>query len=380
MLPPGVTENALPPGTTGVIAVDLGALRRNYRRLKALASPSETAAVVKANGYGLGADRVAAALIEEGCTTFFVATLAEGQALRSAHPSIMIYVLDGLLPNTADTFNEAGLRPVLNNREEIADWLTARGHLANAAVAAVHIDTGMTRLGLPLAEALEYRREIGLVSRDDHPLPLLTHFACADVPEHPKNREQMQAFTHFAAQFTGMQTSMANSGGIFLGREFHGNMVRPGIALYGGQAQEGRANGMEHVASLYGRIVQVREAERGKTVGYGAGQALTRRTRIATVSLGYADGLFRSVSASDLRDGLRGFIGDYAIPLLGRVSMDLTMFDITDVPDGLVRRGGWIELLGQPQTVDDVARLAGTIGYEVLTSLSRRIPRVYLDG
>ena len=179
--------------------------------------------------------------------------------------------------------------------------------------------------------------------------------------------------------FAGVPRSLANSGGILLGPPFHFELTRPGIALYGGRPGSKGANPMEPVLWLFARIAEVRMARAGETVGYGAAQTLKRRTKIATATAGYADGFLRAVSASDTREGPPGFIGAYRLPLLGRVSMDLITFDATDVPDALLHRGGFIELIGERATVDDLASFAGTIGYEVLTSLGRRYHRIYVD-
>jgi alanine racemase len=207
----------------------------------------------------------------------------------------------------------------------------------------------------------------------------MSHLACADEPAHPKNEGQRALFEELAALFPGVPRSLANSGGIFLGQGFHFDLTRPGIALYGGRPTFLGPNPMEPVLWLFGRVTQIRWAEAHESVGYGAAQTLKRRTKIATVTAGYADGFFRSASADDARKGPPGYIGEHRLPLLGRVSMDLTTFDATNVPDEALRRGGWIELLGERFSIDDFAASAGTSGYEVLTSLGRRYHRVYLN-
>jgi alanine racemase len=367
-----------PPHATGVMIVSLGAIRRNYRALRARAPSSETAAVVKANAYGLGTKEVFPALENDGCRTAFVAALAEAQALRARSPGVTIYVLDGLLPGSAQLFAEIEARPVLSSLAEIVEWSRFGEASGKRFPAAIHADTGMTRLGLPASDMQKLAQKPDLLARLDFRL-IMSHLACADEPGHVKNEAQRARFDALTALFPGVPRSLANSGGIFLGQGFHLDLTRPGVALYGGRPSASGVNPMEPVVWLFGRIAQVRWAEAGETVGYGAAQTLKRRTRIATITAGYADGFFRRVSASDIREGPPGYIGEHSLPLLGRVSMDLVTFDATNVPERAACRGGWIELLGERVTVDDLAAFAGTIGYEVLTSLGPRYHRVYLD-
>jgi alanine racemase len=374
------TSTDIPPSATGVLAVDLGALRRNYRMLREKAGAAECAAVVKGDGYGLGAGPVAAALAAEGCRTFFVATFSEAERLRAGLPEAAIYVLDGLFPGSAPEFRRHGLRPVLGDFAEIEEWAAFCRAEGIRLPAAVHIDSGMNRLGLKAEgrrRLLEKPEILGGFSLS----LLMSHLVCADTPEHPKNPRQREDFADFAAQLqAGAPLSLANSAGIFLGPAYAFDLVRPGIALYGGNPFSGRPNPMEPVVTLYGRIAQIGEADAGETVGYGAGLTLMRRTRYATVSVGYADGYFRALGSRDGHPGAAAFLGDHALPILGRVSMDLIVFDITDVPAAQVVRGGFVELIGRNYTVDDAAAQAGTIAYEILTSLGPRYTRIYLGA
>jgi alanine racemase len=367
-----------PPHATGVLMVSLGAIRRNYRKLCAIAPSVETAAVLKAGAYGTGAAQVLPALEKERCRTFFTATLNEAQNLCARFTHAAIYVLDGLLPGSAPLFADIEARPVLSSVSEIEEWASFSEASGKRLAAAIHIDTGMTRLGLPAEDTRGLALKPDLLARLDLRL-IMSHLACADEPAHAKNEAQCARFEELTTLFPGVPRSLANSGGIFLGPRFHFDLTRPGIALYGGRANTAGPNSMEPAVWLFGRIVQVRWADAGETVGYGAGQTLRRRTKVATVSAGYADGFFRGVSASDARDGPPGYIGEHPLPLLGRVSMDLITFDATNLPNEAALRGGWIELLGDRVTVDDFAAFAGTIGYEVLTSLGRRYHRVYVD-
>jgi alanine racemase len=368
-----------PRHATGALVIDLEALRRNYRKLRSMAQPAETAAVVKADAYGTGALHVIPALEKEGCRTFFVATLAEAEVARNTSGQADIYVLDGLLPGTAAAFKAIEARPVLGSLAEIKEWGAFCRSENVRLPAAIHLDTGMTRLGLAAGEQAQLLVESELLASFDLTL-VMSHLACADQPVHPKNQAQLGEFRSASAAFPGTAKSLANSAGLFLGPSFHFDLARPGIALYGGRAAQSGANPMEPVVYLYGRVAQIRWAEPCETVGYGAAQTLKRRTQIATVSVGYADGFFRALSASDAREGPSGYVGDYRLPMLGRVSMDLTTFDATDVPEGFLQRGGFIELLGERVTVDELAQYAGTIGYEVLTALGRRYYRSYIGA
>jgi alanine racemase len=366
-----------PPGTTGVLFVNLGALRRNYRTLRNAAPGAGTAAVVKAGAYGLGIDPVVSALRNEGCQTFFVATPGEAAALAGL-PGTTVYVLDGFLKGAEAIFRDGKVRPVLNSLAEAEEWLRLCESLNRRQPAAIQIDTGMNRLGLSPEEIRVLLQTPQALAAMDLQL-VISHLACADQPASPKNEEQRARFDAMASHFAGIPKSLANSAGVFLGQTFHYDLTRPGIALYGGRPAAGMPNALEPVVSLYGRIAQVRWAERGETAGYGAAQTLGRRTRIATVTAGYADGFSRALSSSDQRHGPPAYLGAHRLPLLGRVSMDLTTYDATDIPDAFVQRGGFVETLGKRVTVDDLASAAGTISYEVLTSLGHRYHRVYLD-
>lgn len=367
------------PESPALLIADLAAVRSNYRALRAMARGAECAAVVKANAYGLGAGEIVKALLSEGSNTFFTATLAEARAVRAAAPGAVLYVLGGLFAGTEAEFAALGARPVLNSLAEIGEWALFCAARGEPLPAAIHIDTGMNRLGLGPAEAAALAKDHGAMRAFELSL-IMSHLACADEPDHAKNRGQLAAFRTLSAMLPCAPLSLANSAGIFLGPDYHGDLVRPGIALYGGNPFSAAPNPMRPVAYLYGRIAQIREAEAGETVGYGARRTLARRTRIATVPVGYADGYFRALGSSDAAEGAAAYLEDYRLPILGRVSMDLIAFDVTDVPERLAWRGAWIELLGARVTVDALAAKAGAIGYEVLTSLGARYERVYAEG
>jgi alanine racemase len=372
---PAMTDAYGPPEAEagGILTIDLAAIAANWRALAKRAAPAACAAVVKADGYGCGLTEVAQALAKAGCKTFFVANLAEGRRAREAAPSSAVYVLNGLLPGTAAAYASADLRPVLGSRAELDEWGAFRSATGWRGSAALHVDTGMNRLGLPQGEAPDVAARLG----KDHGVSLvMSHFACSEE-DHPLNAEQIARFADVRAQFPGIPGSLANSSGIFLGADAHHDLVRPGVALYGANPLPGKTNPMRPVVSLQARIVQVRDIAQGTSVGYSATWTAQRATRLAIVSVGYADGFLRAASATDARPGADAIVARQRCPIAGRVSMDLIAVDVTDVPASEVGRGGLITLLGDGINVDDVAERAGTIGYEVLTSLGRRYRRIY---
>ncbi|WP_149538510.1 alanine racemase [Siccirubricoccus phaeus] len=347
-----------------VLTIDLGAIAANWAMLRDRAAPGLVAAAVKADGYGLGAAPVGRALLAAGCRHFFVADLAEGMALRAVlGPGPMIAVLSGFAPGGDE---DAALVPVLNG---LAD-LTAHAAAGRRRPVILHVDTGMSRLGLPPTEFELLAAEPGRLG----PLQLLyvmTHLAAADEPAHPANAVQAARFAAARARLPGVPTSFANSAGLFLGADFASDLSRPGCALYGINPTPGAANPMRQVVTLSAPILQVREIPAGETVGYGAAWQAARPSRIATVAAGYADGYLRALSGRAV-----GILAGRPVPLVGRVSMDLITFDVTDVP--ACRPGEMIQLLGPGNTPDEVAARAGTIGYEILTSLGARYRRDYL--
>jgi alanine racemase len=357
-----------------VLTIDLNAIVANWRLLKGMLAGAECAAVVKADAYGLGAGRVASALARAGCKTFFVAHIGEGIALRRVLSESAIHVLNGPVPGSEAALVEHRLVPVLNSLDDLAAW----GNLARARgvplVADLHIDTGMARLGLPPIEMETLILEPGRL--DGITLAyLMSHLACADEPEHPLNRQQLSDFQNAHEAFAGVKASFANSSGIFLSPEYHFDLVRPGVSLYGVEPRPGEPNPMAQVVRLQGKILQVRDVDRPQTVGYGATHRAMRWGRVATVGVGYADGYLRSLSNSG-----SGYMGDTRVPIVGRVSMDLITLDVSDVPDATARPGALVDLIGPHNPIDSVAAEAGTIGYEILTGLGSRYYRVYLDS
>jgi len=356
------------------LTIDLGALVDNWALLAGRAADAETAAVVKADAYGIGLEPAARVLAAAGCRTFFVARPEEGQRLRAILPEAVIYVLDGLIEGTARSLADADLRPVLGSWAEIEEWAAFKDTGARTG-SAIHVDTGMNRLGLSLHEALALARSPELLAAVA-PSLLMSHLACSDTPEHPLNLRQQALFLEICGQFPRLPASLANSGGILLGEEFHFDVVRPGIALYGGAQVTGQPNPMRPVVTAEARVLLVRDADEGETVGYGATERLKRPSRIAILAAGYADGYHRLAGSSDARKGAHVHVRGRMAPLVGRVSMDLMAVDVTDVP--AVSRGDWAELFGPHVPIDEVAHAAGTVAYEFLTDLGRRYRRTYI--
>jgi|HubBroStandDraft_4_1064222.scaffolds.fasta_scaffold01996_4 alanine racemase len=358
---------------SAVLEIDLGAITANWRLLARKVVPAECATVVKANGYGLGGERVAKALADAGCRLFFVATLDEGIALRRALGNdAEIAVLNGPLPGTAAEFVAEDLIPVLNDPGQIKAWQQI-AQQQGGLPAMLHVDTGMSRLGLTGREFTAFADDPSRW-RAIRWRVLMSHLACADTPEHALNETQRQRFIAARRRMPGVPASLAASSGIFLGSEYHADLVRPGAALYGVNPQPGRLNQLRPVVRLGGKILQIREIDRGESVGYGAAHIMEAPGRVATVAVGYADGWLRSLS----RRGC-GHIAGTRVPLVGRVSMDLMTFDVSGIDPALAHPGAMIELLGSAYGVDDAAVDAGTIGYEILTSLGARYHRIYRE-
>lgn len=360
-----MSVSSLPPVE---LHIDLEALRENYRSLCSIASPARVAAVVKANAYGLGIDRVAQALAQAGCGDFFVSSLAEGLELRALVPSSRIFVLEGA-GGEVTTCLHARLIPVLNTFAEVEEWVT----WARDAAAVIQVDTGMTRAGLDVAE-LERLRTMPQWAGTLRLALLMTHLACADDPEHPLNALQLAAFGACRALWPDVPVSIANSAGIFLGAPYHGALVRPGIALYGGVCSPRARGQLRPVVRLMARILQLRELSTDAPVGYGAAWLARAPARVATVGAGYADGYPRSL-------GHRGqaSVAGVRVPVIGRVSMDLLTLDVSAVPPGALAVGDMVELYGAAVSLEEIAERAGTVNYELLTRLSPRIKRCYRD-
>ena len=358
-----------------VLTVDLDAVCANWRLLAERAGAAVCAGVMKADAYGLGMDQVAPALARAGCRVFFTAHLEEGMRLRTLVPAdSTIYVLHGGMPGSAPDFLQHELIPVLNDPGQIAEWRSAARAQGRVLAAALQFDTGMSRMGLTPADAGRLCADPVLLSGIQVQL-VMSHLACADEPGHALNELQRQRFASLRARLPGVPGSLANSSAIFLGGDYHHDLVRPGAALYGINPHPGQPNPLRQPVRLGARIVQVREIQAGDIVGYGARYVAEGPRRIATISIGYADGWLRALSNRG-----RAFIDGIAAPILGTVSMDSITLDVSAIDPARLAPGREVELLGPNQTIDDVARDAGTIGYEVLTRLGGRFERRYLSA
>ncbi|MBP2448025.1 alanine racemase [Rhizobium leguminosarum] len=359
-------------GATGYLTIDLAALGRNYQTLASMLAPVRAGAVVKADAYGLGAERVAATLFGEGCRHFFVAQFVEAVRLRPALArEAQIFVLNGLQPGNEIACAEMGIVPVLNSLAQWRQWSETARILQRCLPAVLQFDTGMSRLGFPpeeraaLAAALRNGTNVEI-------LFIMSHLASADDIESGQNGEQFAEMSRIADEFPGFDISFANSGGVLLGDAYHGVLARPGIALYGGAPNTGEKNPMEPVVSLDVAVVQTRAVPAGAKVGYGGAHVTLGEMRLATIAAGYADGLQRSLS-----DRGAVYFKGIRLPIVGRVSMDSVTIDISALPEGVLTLGSLVEVLGPNQTLEDIAGDAGTISYEILTGLGDRYHRQY---
>lgn len=373
-----LTAPISPERAGAVLTVDLAALCKNWHFLNSkIQQGCDCGAVVKADAYGLGVKHVAPALLETGCKTFYVAHLEEGINLRNILGSIpRIIVMHGPSGKLEDEFFAHDLVPVLNTPQQVSSWRKFMQASDVPKETIIQVDTGMNRLGLSNREFVDHMNDSesfqGLA-----PLALMTHLACAGMPEHPLNQIQLEKFVGalrlFRTKFPEAKASLANSSGIFLGEGWHFDLARPGAALYGVGPQNNSANPMLPVVGLQAEILQIRHVDTAGNVGYGATFQAADGARLATVSIGYADGFHRALSnAGSAR------LGGMTVQVAGVVSMDLLTFNVSGVPESVAVPGAMIDIISTAHTVDDVAREAGTIGYEILTSLGQRFARHYL--
>jgi alanine racemase len=378
----GANHSAIHDETGATLVVDLDAVAENYDTLRQKSHGAETGATVKADAYGLGLEQVARTLSASECRTFFVATAAEGLALRHILPAAEIIVLNGPSRESVKLILDASLSPVLNSLHQIDLWRHSGGAGDKAAAAYLHFDTGMNRLGLGADEAETLFADPSRL-HDISISSVMSHLACADTPDNPMNAAQLTAFRDLRSRLEGVigpvRASLANTPGVFLGPDYHFDLVRPGAALFGLAPQIGARNPMRQTIEIYAKILQVRSVDTHMTVGYGAAQRVERPSRIATVGAGYAEGYPRA-AVSRIGETMHAFIAGHRVPLFGRVSMDLITLDVSDIPEALAIPGQEVELLGPHVTPDSLAASAGTIGYEVIARLGNRLHRVYRGG
>ena len=360
----------------GILNIDLGAVARNYRLLQGLGVPgARVGAVVKANGYGLGAVPLAGALAGAGCRDFFVASVEEGVAVRAVLPAARIYVLNGFYNSAAAAYAEHNLIPLLGSFGEIQHYKNLSARQGKKLEAFLSFNTRLNRLGLGSVETEKLIADVGMLDGISV-TGIMSHFACADEKDHPMNETQFRIFENIAAHFPNAEKTLANSSAIFRDKKYHYDLLRPGMALYGLNPMPETKNPMHPVVSLHVPVIRVRLVYKGASVGYGAAWTAEKDTWLATVSAGYADGIMRHL-------GNRGALywKGYRCPIRGRVSMDLTTVDLSEVPENeRPRPGELMEVLGPHQGADDLARDADTIGYEILTTLGQRYERQYLES
>jgi alanine racemase len=361
-----------PETSGGILTIDLSALVSNWRTLKGQLNGAECGAALKAEAYGIGASRAVVELARAGCREFFVALLDEGISLRRALAAAglegNIHILGGPIAPQVMTLHN--LIPVLNSLSDMEAWKNA----APERPADIHIDTGMSRLGLPPEELQILAGDPALI-KGLNICWVISHLACAEDRKTAMNDQQLQSFRQALKLFPGCKASLANSSGIYLGPAYHFDLGRPGVSLYGVNPTPGKPNPMAQVIRLQGKILQVRDVEPPQSVGYGATHRVERKGRIATVGVGYADGYLRSLSSCGI-----GYLGDHRVPLVGRVSMDLITFDVSDAPEGAAHPGAMIDLIGPHNPIDDLTDAASIIAHEILTTLGSRLHRVYEGG
>ncbi len=369
---------ATPKSLAGaVLSIDLGAIQKNWRYLNSHAGSAECGAAVKGNAYGLGIEPVGPALWEAGCRSFFVARPMEGEALRRVLPEAAIYVLDGLFPGQAEFYAQNNLLPALISIDEAREWAAFGRVYGRKLPCAIHVDTGINRLGFPLAEYAALLAETATIEGLNVSL-LMSHLACAEEATHPLTLRQRDTFRDVRAKLPGVPASLANSAGIFLGSDYAHDLVRPGIAIYGGNPTPALANPMQAVVLLEGTILQTRDIQAGETVGYGATWQAARQTRLAVLGAGYKDGVPRALSSATGKTPSQVFLEGQRCPIIGRISMDMMAIDVTDLPRP-VKRGDRAEILGPNIPIDEAAAWAHTISYELLTRLGSRYARLYSE-
>jgi alanine racemase len=360
---------------SAIVTIDLAALQSNFRTLSHVASPAACGVAIKGEAYGLGMAEVARALWNVGCRNYFVSRPTEGAELRAVLANATIYVLDGYYLGQAEFYLQHSLIPALISLGEAKEW----AELGGGKPCAIHVDTGINRLGFTAVEYAhlcaddELKKALNIIL-------LVSHLACSDETDHPLNLKQLKSFQEFRDMLPNVPASFANSSGIYLGAEYHFELVRAGVALYGGNPLPGKPNPMKPVVTLQAKVMQTRLVLEGLTIGYSATWTAPRNSRIALLGAGYRDGIPRKLSSSRDDGPAQVFIAGRRVPIVGRVSMDMMACDVTDIPEDEIKRGTLAEIFGPNIPVDEAAERAGTISYELLTHLGNRYHRRYIAG
>jgi alanine racemase len=366
-----IEPTPLPIHATGFLEIDTKAIAHNYRTLQSMLPQTTCAAVLKADAYGFGAKVVAPVLMGQGCQSFFVAHLEEGLLLRSLLKEPLLYVLSGFLPATEDLYIESSLIPILNDFEMVMNWAKAAHNRDKKLPCALHFDTGMHRSGFDKKDASKLLESLdSLEVLDIH--FVMSHLTSSHDPTHPMNEQQKALFDTLRSHFPKVKASLADTGGIYLGTSYHYDLARPGKGLFGLFTPPKKASALLPCVKLLGRILQIRTAHKGESVGYGATHSLTRDSKLATLGVGFADGYNRRLSNNAHVD-----IQGHKAPVVGRISMDYTVVDVTDIPESLCYVGEWAELVNETITLDTLAHSIDIISREFSTGFGHRLHRVY---
>jgi alanine racemase len=360
---------------SAIVTVDLAALQSNYRTLSKQAAPAACGVAIKGEAYGLGMAPVAKALWAVGCKNYFVARPMEGAELRAVLPDAMIYVLDGFYAGQGDFYLQHKLIPALISFGEAQEW----ARVSIGAPCAIHVDTGINRLGFTPVEFAQLCADNDLRKKIQINL-LVSHLASSDEPQHPLNDKQRALFSEFRNMMPNVPASFANSSGIYLGKAYAHDLVRAGVALYGGNPLPGKSNPMKTVVTLQAKVMQTRLVLQGQTIGYNATWTAPRNSRIAILGAGYRDGIPRKLSYSLSNGPSQVYVAGRRVPIVGRVSMDMMACDVTDISESEIQPGTLVEIFGPNIPVDEAAGWAGTISYELLTHLGNRYHRRYIGG
>jgi alanine racemase len=364
-------NSLVPPHITSVLEIDTAAIVHNYRTLRQLLPNRQCGAVLKADAYGFGLQATAPLLHHQGCQHFFIAHIEEGISLRKYLKTPSIYVLSGLLPNTEDYLIEHALTPILNDFQMVKNWAKKSQQVGKKLGCAIHIDTGMRRNGFDTPDLDKLFASPHLLENLDIQF-IMSHLVSSHDPYDPLNNQQQTLFDKLRAKFPQTKASLADTGGIYLPPAFHYDLIRPGKGLFGLFTPPEGAVPLQPCLRLLGRILQLRTASKGESVGYGATHTLTRPSKLATIGVGFADGY-------DLRFSNNAFVsfGEFKAPVVGRISMDYTVIDVTDAPESLCYVGGWAELVNPTTTLDTLAKSINTISRELSTGFTARVTRVY---